>query len=227
MSQGTNDDDVIFLLKRCVGLNGINIVPRNGDLLERAILAGLKKPETYIPEDVLWGQFQKDKPKILGALFSIISGALDSEDPEPVANVRMADYIRWGEALARVLGYGKNVFVKAYLRNSERRNIEALEAHPLGPPILELMRRTNEWKGRSSELLAQLERIADSEKISMRTGRWPKSPSALSRRLNEVKANLENVGITFEVSKSGDRRIRLWKNTAQRAQAVQLARIDA
>jgi hypothetical protein len=217
----TNDDDVIFQLKRPVGLNGINVVPRNGDLLERSVLMELKKPATYAPEDELWRQFQKDKARILGDLFATISRALDSEDPEPISNVRMADYLRWGEAIGRALGYGKNAFVNVYLENSKTRNIEALQAHPVGPVILELMRHTDEWKGSASDLLVELERIAKGLQISTRTGRWPKSPSALTRRLNEVKANLQNVGITFEVTKSGDRRITVRKNAVQAVQAVQ------
>jgi len=207
----SNDDDIIYNFKRCLGINGINIVPRNADLLERSILSGLSKPHTYIPEGEFWKQFQKDKPRILGALFTIISKVLAMEKMGPACGARMADYLMWGQAVAQVLSYGANAFKNAYFKNCETRNIEALEAHPVGPAIQALMRRMNGWKGKPSQLLTKLEEIAEDEKISTRNGRWPKSPSALSRRLNEVKVNLEDVGIWFEVSKSGDRTIRVWK----------------
>jgi len=207
----TSDDDVIYSFTRCIALNGINIVPRNGDLLERSILIELKKPAKYIHESKLWKQFQKDKPKILGALLTIVSRALDSKHVEPIANIRMVDYCRWGETIARVLSYGKNAFTNAYVKNDEMRNVEALEAHLLGPAILALMRRSDEWQGTPSELLTKLEETAGNERINTRIARWPKSPSALSRQLNELKANIESVGIKFQVSKSGVRKVRIWK----------------
>jgi hypothetical protein len=103
------------------------------------------------------------------------------------------------------------IVTNAYLKNGEIRDIEALEAHPLGPAIVALMQRTDEWKGKPSKLLAELEEIAGEERISTKSGGWPKSPSALSRRLSEIRTNLQNIGIGFDVTKSGDRSVRIWK----------------
>ena len=50
-----------------------------------------------------------------------------------------------------------------------------------------------------SELLAELEKIAESEHINTRIKSWPMEPSVLSRRLGEVKSNLEGKGIFFDI----------------------------
>jgi hypothetical protein len=56
------------------------------------------------------------------------------------------------------------------------------------------------WKGAASELLAELDEIADQIKINTNYRLWPKSPNSLSRRITEVKTNLREIGITIDRS---------------------------
>ena len=39
----TDDEDVIYRFRRCVGINGINIAATKPDLLERALILHLKR----------------------------------------------------------------------------------------------------------------------------------------------------------------------------------------
>jgi len=43
-----------------------------------------------------------------------------------------------GEAIAQAMGYGKNVFLKAYLGNIKSQHVEAIEAHLVGQTIKEI-----------------------------------------------------------------------------------------
>ena len=54
------------------------------------------------------------------------------------------------------------------------------------------------YRGTSSKLLMDLEIVAQRLNINTRSKQWPKSPNYLSRRLNEVRTNLREVGITIE-----------------------------
>ena len=54
------------------------------------------------------------------------------------------------------------------------------------------------WKGTATELLADLESIAVELKINTRQKSWPKAPNSLSRRINEIKTNLREIGITID-----------------------------
>jgi hypothetical protein len=47
-------------------------------------------------------------------------------------------------------------------------------------------------------LLAVLEQIAYDLKINKNTKLWPKAPNILSRRINEVKTNLREVGLVID-----------------------------
>ena len=64
----TNDDDFIYVFKRVVGLNGINIPASRPDLIDRSILIPLDRipPEMRKTEKELWEDFEKARPHILG-----------------------------------------------------------------------------------------------------------------------------------------------------------------
>jgi hypothetical protein len=54
------------------------------------------------------------------------------------------------------------------------------------------------WIGTATELHNKLE-VAESLKIKTKNDRlWPSAPNSLSRKLNEVKTNLREIGIIIE-----------------------------
>jgi hypothetical protein len=73
-----------------------------------------------------------------------------------------------------------------------------LEASPVAAAIIKSMDPRTGWIGTATELLNELE-VAESLKIKTKNNRlWPSAPNSLSRRLNEVKTNLREVGITIK-----------------------------
>lgn len=55
------------------------------------------------------------------------------------------------------------------------------------------------WKGTATESLNELEELAERLKIKIKNNRqWPSAPNSLSRKLNEVRTNLREVGILIE-----------------------------
>ena len=66
------------------------------------------------------------------------------------------------------------------------------------------------WGGMSSQLLTELEGIVDDREKKLKS--WPKASNTLTRRLNDLKTNLEEAGFHFETSHSGTRSITLWKS---------------
>jgi hypothetical protein len=66
------------------------------------------------------------------------------------------------------------------------------------------MKYNQTWSGSVSNLLGELERVAQLEKINTHVKTFPKASHILSRRLKEVKSNLEDVGITFDIRHAGD-----------------------
>lgn len=197
----TNDEETFLEFKHCVGLNGINVVATRPDLLDRAVINELERiPQNQRKEEsAVWQAFDEDLPLIMGGIFEILSKALNIYPTVSLSFLpRMADYCRWGYAIAEAIGYGGKAFLDAYNRNISRANDSAIKEDQVAAAVVAFMREHTHWEGYVAKLLMQLERVADDEKINIKAYRWPKAAHSLSSRLNEVKSNLEEIGISFE-----------------------------
>ncbi len=197
----TDDDDIIYAFQRGIGLNGINLVIQKADLLDRAVLLGLERiaKESRKEETEIWSTFEQSKPEILGAIFSLVSKALQ-EYPKVTLTQRprMADFAHWGCAIARALGKSESDFLRAYYQTINQQNSAAIEASLVGTTLTSLMNYHESWEGTASELLEELEKQAEVLKINYKKSRdWPKDPSHLSRKLQLIHSNLVEQGIKF------------------------------
>lgn len=203
----TDSDETILQFKRCVGLNGINVVATRPDLLDRSVLLELERipKEKRKTERDIWAAFEADLPRFLGAIFNAMSNAMPRYDGVSLEEVgRMADFTYWGYAIAEVLGIGGEVFQHAYLNNQDTANEEALSSHPVAAAIIAFMKNRHKWSASVSELLKELETVAERERININAKTWAKDANVLSRRLKEVKSNLEEVGIFYHVRHAGN-----------------------
>jgi hypothetical protein len=97
------------------------------------------------------------------------------------------------------MGYPENRFLDAYYQNIGLQTEQALETSPVATTIIEFMYPRTQWIGTATELLEELEYVAESLKIKTKNNRsWPTAPNSLSRRLNEVKTNLRQIGIIID-----------------------------
>lgn len=211
----SDSDETILQFKRCVGLNGINIVATRPDLLDRSILLELERIPRYErkTENVIWQEFESDLPLFLGAIFNTISTAIPLYDEVELDEVgRMADFTYWGYAIAEVLGVGGDEFLQAYINNQDTANEEALSSHPVAAAVIAFMKNRDTWSASVSELLKELELVAEQEKINVNVKIWAKDANVLSKRLKEVKSNLEDIGIYYDIRHAGNfRKITLRK----------------
>jgi hypothetical protein len=97
----TDNEDVVYNFRRCIGFNGININLTESDALDRSILIELQrmKQEDRKPESKVISQFEEMLPHILGYIFDIIGKSIRIIDLINVSKLpRMADFALWGEA---------------------------------------------------------------------------------------------------------------------------------
>ena len=188
----SDDDETIVSFKSRITLNGINVVATRADLLDRCIVLTLER----IPEDerkeerLVWNSFNEDKPKILGAIFTILSVAKRIYETVELSKLgRMADFTRWGYAIAEAMGIGGEVFLKAYLNNQKKAKQEAVESNPVATALIKYMNENISFTGTVSNLLTVLNKVAEVEQIDTTSKLWAKEPNVLSRRLNEIKSN--------------------------------------
>ena len=196
----TDDEDVIFAYKRCIGLNGINCIATKPDLLDRSILFETTRigREKRKEERKLWGDFYDVLPKILGGCFHAISKAMSIFYSVKLYELeRMADFTRWGFAIAEALHIGGDKFLEVYCQNITRQHLEVIEANPVALALREFIYKQKEWQGMPSELLAELKKEAEDLRLDTKDRAWPKQPNSLVRKLNTLKVNLQQTGIDY------------------------------
>jgi len=222
----TDEDETMLSFKRCVTLNGINIVATRADLLDRSIILELERIATSErkEESVIWQRFNKDMPEIIGAVLTALSQAMAIYPTVKLDDFpRMADFTRWGYAIAEALGLCGDTFVAAYKSNLNKANDEAVAAHPVAAAVIAFMRDSSNWSGSVAGLLSELERIAVTEKINSNNKAWPLAATILSRRLLEVKSNLEELGISYSIRAGNNSKIVTLKNANIQEEQVQVA----
>ena len=111
---------------------------------------------------------------------------------------RMADFEESAEIISRCTGNEAGVFVDAYYKNHELQTESVIEGSLVALAIVKLTKSQNDWSGTATGLLADLESIADGLKINSMNRSWPRGSNALSRRINEIRTNLRDVGISIE-----------------------------
>lgn len=203
----SDDEDIIYEFQRFICINGINLVAEKPDLLDRCLIIGLERIAHFEEEKAFWQRFRERKPFILGAILDVLVLALREIDNVPnLGNARMADFMKWGYAITKALGYEPEKFVAAYENNVAKQNEEALEASPVAVAILDMMDRQNRWEGTPSELLSKFNERAGLLKINTKATSWPKDAHWLWRRIQEARTNLETRSIKAERSRDERRR---------------------
>ena len=160
-------------------------------------------------EAQLYTEFERDLPKILGALFTAVSCALANLPRTHLGKKpRMADFALWATAAEQALGFDSGTFIEAYSGNREEAVQETLEADPVGAAIIALMDRLRDQgnpehcEGTCKELQQALEPFVDESTRKSRS--WPKSPQAISGRLRRLATFLRESGIHITLpSKAG------------------------
>lgn len=197
----TNDEDIIYHYRRVIAVNGINCVALRPDLLDRSILIRLSRiPRNRRKEEKeLWKSFNEAKPKILGGIFNTLSQALRILPSINLESLpRMADFAHWGYAIAEVLGIGGERFLQVYYSNMQIQNVQAIEGDPIATCLNKFIQDKVEWVGSATKLLAELEKVAEILRIkTTKDNGWVTTPQHLTRKLNILKVNLEDVGITY------------------------------
>ena len=206
----SDDDELIVKFKSRITLNGTNVMATKSDLLDRCIVLTLERisEDERKEERVVWDSFNEDKPMILGAMFYALARAKRIYKTVNLTKLgRMADFTRWGYAVAEALEIGGEKFLEAYLNNQRKANQEAVDSSPIATALIKYMNDNNTFTGTVSQLLLCLNQVAENEQIDTTSKLWAKEPNVLSRRLNEMKSNLELEGIYYEITQRNHGRI--------------------
>lgn len=211
----SDDDDIIYQYKRPIGFNGINLAATRSDLLDRGLIfeAERIKPENRrsVEEDIK-PELERIKPELLGFIFDTIVKVLDLKSKGGIklkSMSRMADFEIACEMISRCLGHNEGEFIKAYYENKTLGTSQVLEGSSVARVIIRMMETRHTWSGTATILLSELQEEAAELKIDLQKDKsWPKAAHILSRRLNEIKANLEELNIFIHTTQDSKTRLK-------------------
>lgn len=196
----TDDDSVIFQILRCVGVNGINLSIIKPDLLDRTLLLHLERirQEQRQEDKVLWAEFEKARPHILGGIFDKLSLAMMIHPHVKLDKLpRLADFGRWGYAIAESFKEGLGeTFIKDYQNNVELQIEEVIQSNTLATTLLRFMTNRDSWETTVATAFTTLKYEADPDHYD-RT--FPRAPKELRRHLERIRATLEEKNITYKI----------------------------
>lgn len=201
----TNGDEYLFDVMRPVMMNGIEELATRPDLADRTInvfLPSLRDDERK-DEKELYAEYNEALPRILGALFGVLSAAIRNlphthRDRWP----RMADVAKFVTAAEEALGWSPDTFLTAYEDYRRTARINALEASHVGTALLKLMEQYPKWEGTATELLAELERQLPP---TAKKTNFPSSARGMSGSLRRLIPNLKEVGIEVDMPEGARR----------------------
>lgn len=213
---------ITFEAIRPIIANGISQTLIQSDILNRSVPVELAKLDHRTDEQEFRERFELEKPKLLGALFTVLSKAMAVYPNVPKREwPRMGSFAKWTWAIAEVVdGYCGDDAIVALDRISEIQHDEAVDANPVAQVLTLFMEGKKTWQGTATDLLYVLERGHDerttvtmqwySSKVEnlLRSPYWPKDPRALSMALKKVVPDLKSLGITVQLGiRENNRRI--------------------
>ncbi|MET9366073.1 ATP-binding protein [Streptomyces sp. NPDC006632] len=212
-----SDSDVtVQEFRRVLIVNGIDVGTLRGDLADRMIPVHLHRITQRRTETALWEAYHDAQPRIVGALLNLLVRTLEAlpevrekADKGEIPLPRMADYGLIMAALDKVSGSQTTSILSDYLQQRTELAEEVVESNQVATTLLNLMKRqpptgesgSYEWEGTTAELLDVL-----THDVGITNDKWPRTPGALSGRINRVASDLDKLGVDITRQKSGSKR---------------------
>ncbi len=199
----TDIEMMVLNVRNIIVLNGIDIVPKKTDLLERSLLFELEKitPDRRMTDKKFWSNFKERRAEILGAIFDTISKALKYAKTLDLKEThRMSDAYTDMCAIALALGISLDEFVKIFTENIEKLEQTRSEENYFCNLIKDYLEGNYaKKKGKISELFNAIKPLH-----AFDAKYFPKNASHFSRKLSEERGTLEKLGYSFKIEKKKD-----------------------
>lgn len=208
----TNSEECAVKLNARVSFSGITNLTAKPDLIDRMVCLRLNRIDSSKrrTEEEIMNEFKIDLPFILDRIFCVLSEVITIYKNLNLEQLpRMADFAKWGYAIAEALGYGGDKFMKIYEKNQNELLENMVSEDSVISVLVEAMRKHRYFRGTVTKLLTSLTDMAEKMEIDTRMG-WVRDASSLSRKLYENQSVLNMFGISVSRGKSnGERYIEL------------------
>lgn len=193
-----------------IAINGIGKIIRASDLLDRTLLIKLSR----IPSDQLkterqmWEDFDRDLPRILGCLFTVLAQTLNYDiEFETQERVRMVDFHEFLIKVGYVLEISEEEVNELLFENKRELSIDAVHSNCAAICLIEMMKNHKSYEVTPTQCLHDLRKIA--KEIGVDPYLLPKDATRLRTAIEKVKDELNKIyGITFKAGRGKERKYR-------------------
>ena len=112
----------------------------------------------------------------------------------------MADFAKWGYAIAEALEVGGDSFLKAYDSNRNEIGLDLIQSNATAKGILDFMEKVegSQWKGSVRDFWKALDTFAKNTGINREDKTWARTENVLGKYFQELKSSLEEQGVQFD-----------------------------
>lgn len=204
----TSTGETIIKAKRPLSLNGISFFANKNDFQNRSIWLDLPSVSAADrrPEGEIWADWERVRPRILGAFFDAVSMALRNLNQVKLDSLpRLADFAKWVVAAEPACPWAPGNFMRAYEDNRSEMVDMALESDPIGDEVRKLMKNRSRWSGTTTNLMDTLNGAARDDIRKYKE--WPKAANTLANRLMRLEGFLATKGIHITKERHPDKRL--------------------
>lgn len=194
----TDEGENIAQFRHAVIINSISLPIINADLMDRSIILKLQriKPEDRKPEELLWEAFHEALPRILGGIFDTLVKAMVIYPTVSLEQLpRLADFAKWGYAIAEALGKSGKQFIDDFTQNVRNQNESVTEKNVLCQTLLSFMVDETDHLSSVAAVHKELKKIAGED---AKDATFPKLPHHLRGQLDRLRPTLLEQGIAYQ-----------------------------
>lgn len=200
------DNEIVNINLDCIVVaSAIEMPFKEPDLVDRSIVLELERigNKERKAESVIWEEFNKDLPCILGSIFNILAQVLQDTEPiEDVEYIRLVDFHQMCIRIGKCININKGEVNRLLMKHRRNVNETLICEDVVVGCFVEFIREKKFYRGSMSNLLNELYIVADKRNISAKD--MPVQANVLSRKINSVKSNLEETfGIHYEIHNTG------------------------
>lgn len=194
----TNGNLTVATLHNTIVINGIGVVPTRDDLAERMLLIQLNKitSKERRTDTQIWQDFEKTLPEILGAIFNILSLAM-----QEIQKSQTTDISRIGDAFVEMISIAKALGIdEVEFRRIYNDNVEALKRVRSSSPLIEAIKefmaknQGRKFQGNANMVLTKLRDNFSGDKSLL-----PQSASHFTKRSELEHENLMKNGFRVNI----------------------------
>lgn len=192
----TDEESFIMSMRSCVVMTSVKMCIKKPDLLDRTILIKSKRLKRHKNDADINAKFEIALPSIVGGMFDILSSAMAIYPTVQIEErFRMADFAKWGFAIAEAMGGQGEQFLADYALNYRMRNEHVAQGNNLCDAVLRMMENRSEYH---AEIGVAFELLKKGLKTSSADRTFPSQSKDLRPHLEELGPVLASFGISVE-----------------------------